>query len=204
MAGSSGKILHLSNRFSAAVDYARILHVEQRKGSQVPYMAHLLGVVSLVMGEHGVAGVTVSEDMVIAALLHDAAEDHGGIHRLLDIEQNFGARVAQMVEGLSDSLAENAQEKELWEDRKSAYLRRLENESAEVQLISVADKVHNARTILEDYRVYDATLWKRFKRGRDQQLWYLKELLKIYRAGVKGRLTDEFERLITELSHTTK
>jgi (p)ppGpp synthase/HD superfamily hydrolase len=141
--------------------------------------------------------------MVITALLHDAAEDHGGAIRLLDIEQNLGAVVAHMVEGLSDTLAESGQEKERWEDRKSAYLRKLEVESAEVQLSSVADKVHNARTMLEDYRVCGAGLWKRFKRGRDQQLWYMRELLSIYRGGGKGRLTDEFERLIAELCHAT-
>jgi hypothetical protein len=70
--------LHLTNRFTSAIEYARILHIERRKGTDVPYIAHLLGVASLVMGEVGHAGFPVTEDMVIAALLHDAAEDQGG------------------------------------------------------------------------------------------------------------------------------
>lgn len=195
--------LYLSQRFMAAVDYARILHAEQRKGSQVPYMAHLLGVASLVMGENGHVAFPITEDMVIAAILHDAAEDHGGMNRLKDIEENFGQTVARMVEGLSDSLVENAEDKERWEDRKSAYLQRLAEEPVEVQLISVADKVHNARAMLEDYRAVGASMWQRFKRGREQQLWYLKGLLEIYRAGVGGRLTDAFGRVIAELERAS-
>ncbi len=100
--------LHLSSRFTSAVDYARHIHIERRKGTGIPYMAHLLGVAALVMGEAGHAGFPVTEDMVIAALLHDAAEDHGGALRLRDIEHNFGLNVARMVEGLSDSLAEDS------------------------------------------------------------------------------------------------
>ena len=91
--------LHLSVRFTRAVDYARHLHIERRKGSDIPYMAHLLGVAALVMGEAGHAGFPVTEEMVMAALLHDAAEDHGGLRRLRDIEYNFGENVARMVEG---------------------------------------------------------------------------------------------------------
>src|SRR5664279_4235345 len=119
------KQLHLTTRFTSAVDYARHIHIERRKGTDIPYMAHLLGVASLVMGEAGHAGFPVTEDMVIAALLHDAAEDQGGLRRLQDIEQNFGPNVARMVEGLSDSLSEDASRKQSWPGRTQAYLERL-------------------------------------------------------------------------------
>jgi (p)ppGpp synthase/HD superfamily hydrolase len=92
--------LHLTGRFTSAIDYARCIHIERRKGTEIPYMAHLLGVAALVMGEAGQVSFPVTEDMVIAAVLHDAAEDHGGTLRLNDIEQNFGANVARMVAGL--------------------------------------------------------------------------------------------------------
>src|ERR1700688_2199011 len=98
--------LELTARFTSAVDYARIIHIERRKGTGIPYMAHLLGVAALVMGEAGHTTFPVTEDMVIAALLHDAAEDHGGQLRLKDIEYNFGSKVARMVGSLSDSLTE--------------------------------------------------------------------------------------------------
>jgi GTP pyrophosphokinase len=195
--------LSLSSRFASAIDYARHLHIETRKGSNIPSMAHLLGVASLVMGENGPAPVPVTEDMVIAAILHDAVEDHGGTPRLRDIEHNFGANVARMVEGLTDSFAENADQKASWEERKAGYIERLAKEPLDVQLISAADKLYNARAILSDYREVGARVWKRFKRGRDQQLWYFKEVLRVFKAQPSNRIVEEFERVVIELESVT-
>ena len=191
--------LYLSSRFTNAVDYARTLHIERRKGSEVPYMAHLLGVASLVMGDGGHASCPVTEDMVIASILHDAAEDHGGLPRLKDIEHNFGSNVARMVEGLSDSLAEDSHNKQSWEERKQDYIRKLRREPADVQLISAADKLHNARTVLEDYREIGPRIWERFKRGRREQIWYFDELLKVYKSSEASRIVDELESVVNEI-----
>ena len=191
------KQLHLSDRFTMAVDYARTLHIERRKGTDIPYMAHLLGVAALVMGEAG--HVPVTEDMVIAAILHDAAEDHGGQLRLDDIEHNFGPEVAEMVLGLSDSLSEDASKKAPWRQRKEEYIKRLRRESPDVQLISAADKLYNARAILDDYRKIGPQVWTRFKRGRKHQLWYFRELLKVFKASGKNRIVAELERVTDKL-----
>ena len=118
MNNTESEQLHLSSRFTSAIDYVRHIHIERRKGTDIPYMAHLLGVASLVMVEAGHTGFPITEEMVIAALLHDAAEDHGGLLRLKDIEYNFGSNVARMVEGLSDSLTENPGNKQSWLERK--------------------------------------------------------------------------------------
>lgn len=191
--------LHLGARFTQAIDYARTLHIEQRKGSRIPYMAHLLGVAALVMGETGHVDFPVTEDMILAALLHDAAEDHGGESRLRDIEHNFGAQVADMVEGLSDTLVEDSSRKEPWDVRKAKYLERLRTEPAEVMLISAADKLYNARSILDDYRKIGAEVWRRFKRGRKEQLWYFDELLKVFKTYGTNRIVEELERVVAEL-----
>jgi (p)ppGpp synthase/HD superfamily hydrolase len=191
--------VYLTDRFTKAVDYARVLHIERRKGTQIPSMAHLLGVASLVMGETGQVPFPITEDMVIAALLHDAVEDHGGRPRLEHIRANFGGDVARMVEGLSDSFAEDADSKENWEERKHAYVERLRNEPRDVQLISAADKLYNARTILDEYRPIGSKVWERFRRGRDQQMWYFHELLKLFKSAGSNRIVDEFERVVSEL-----
>src|SRR5215472_11093876 len=104
--------LHFTEKLTRAFDYARHLHIERRKGTGIPAMAHLMGVASLVIGEAGLVHFPVTEDMVVAALLHDAVEDHGGASRLENIRQNFGPDVARMVEGLSDSFAEDPNDKE--------------------------------------------------------------------------------------------
>ena len=192
--------LHLTSRFTSAIEYARILHIERRKGTDVPYMAHLLGVASLVMGEAGHAGFPVTEDMVIAALLHDAAEDHGGVLRLQDIEHNFGSNVSRMVEGLSDSLTADPHHKEPWPERKKGYIQRLSKEPADVRLISAADKLYNARAILEDYRECGPRVWDRFKRGREDQIWYFNELLKVYELHGGSRIVEELRRVVADLS----
>jgi GTP pyrophosphokinase len=192
--------LHLSDRFTSAVDYARTLHIERRKGTEIPYMAHLLGVASLVMGEAGHAGFPVTEDMVIAALLHDAAEDHGGATRLRDVEVNFGSDVSRMVAGLSDTLVEDPHQKESWEQRKQAYLDRLRQEPTDVQLISAADKLYNAKSILDDYRTIGPEIWARFKRGRRLQLWYFNQLIAIFKQSGTNRIVAEFEHVVAELT----
>jgi GTP pyrophosphokinase len=191
--------LHLTGRFSSAIDYARHLHIERRKATRIPFMAHLLGVASLVMGETGQVPFPVTEDMVIAALLHDAVEDHGGTLRLEDIRCNFGIEVARIGEGLSDSFEEDSSAKKSWEDRKQTYLGRLRTEPPDVQLISAADKLYNARTILDEYRAIGPRVWERFKRGRDQNMWYFRELLTIFKSAGTNRIVAELERVVDEL-----
>lgn len=194
--------LRLSDRFTKAVDYARELHTEFRKGTRIPYMAHLLGVASLVMGEAG-RGIPVTEEMVIAAVLHDVVEDHGGAPRLEEVRREFGSNVARMVEGLSDTLAEDHNKKEGWEERKTAYLERLRNEPEDVLLISCADKLYNAKTILDDFKEIGPATWKRFKRGADEQLWYFYQVLAIFRLRLKSRLTSELAKVVHELAELT-
>lgn len=194
-----GQSLLLTDRLTRAVDYARRLHVETRKGTEIPYMAHLLGVASLVMGEAGGA-IPVTEEMVIAAILHDTVEDHGGKPRLDDVKKAFGANVARMVEGLSDTLAEDHNKKEGWEKRKVAYLKKLHDEPEEVLLISAADKLYNAKAMLDDYKEIGPKLWKRFKRGRNAQLWYFNSLVAMFQLRMSNRLVDELQNVVAELA----
>lgn len=194
--------LLLTERFTSAVDYARRLHPEFRKGTHIPFMAHLLGVASLVMGEAG-GPVPVTEDMVIAALLHDAVEDHGGTPQLRQIEAHFGKDVARMVAGLSDTFAEDHDKKEGWEERKTTYIARLRDEDDDVLLISIADKIYNAKSILDDYRQIGARVWERFKRGPEQQFWYFDQLLAVFRQRNIGRIVGEFERVVAQLKELT-
>ena len=196
---------NLTPRFIQAVDYARQIHVSTRKGTRVPYMAHLLGVTSLVIGEIGHVPFTVTEDMAMAAVLHDAVEDEGGLPRLRDIEAKFGKGVAKIVEGCTDSFEVDSDKKQEWGLRKASYIKRLREEHGDdsegTLLVSAADKLYNARAILEDYRVFGAEVWKRFKRGRDEQLWYFDELIKVYEKRCPNwRIVEELKRVVAELT----
>jgi len=135
------------------------------------------------------------EDQAIAALLHDTAEDHGGRKRLEDIRQRFGERVAAIVEGCTDSLD---RPKPPWRVRKERYLGHLAQASDDVLLVAVADKLHNARSVLTDYRQHGEAVWSRFAAGRDYASWYLVELARLFSDRRPGPLADELGRLVRE------
>jgi (p)ppGpp synthase/HD superfamily hydrolase len=192
--------LQLSDRFTRAVEYARQFHTECRKGTCIPYMAHLFGVAALVMGEAG-GPVPVTEDMVIAALLHDVVEDHGGKARLDEINAQFGSEIAGMVAGLSDSSEEEGKPKKDWKIRKEEYLKRLIGEPANVLLISVADKLYNAKAILDDFmdKAIGSAVFNRFKVGADLQVWYFESLLVVFKSHDLGRIGSKFETVVHDL-----
>jgi (p)ppGpp synthase/HD superfamily hydrolase len=196
----SKEVLCLTPRFTRAIDYARQVHINCRKGTRVPYMAHLLGVASFVMGENGYLPFPVTEDMVIAALLHDAVEDAGGCPRLRDIRANFGEEVAKIVQGCTDSFEEDSNKKQEWELRKADYIKRLREEPPSTLLVSAADKLYNARAILEDYKHVGPKIWERFKRGPDKQLPYFKELIKVFEERGSNRLVKELKVVVAELA----
>ncbi len=165
----------LTDRFDRALLYATHVHGGQvRKGTTIPYVAHLLAVAATVLEYGG------SEEMAIAALLHDAVEDQGGEPRLGDIRNRFGDRVADIVRECSDSVVNTAagQRKEDWRTRKMRYIDLLKTVDPDTRLVSLADKVHNARSILRDLRKPEIGLavWDRFKQPKTEQLWYYRKL----------------------------
>jgi (p)ppGpp synthase/HD superfamily hydrolase len=162
----------LGPRFDQALLLASELHRQQlRKESGVPYLSHLLAVCALAL-EHG-----ADEDQAIAALLHDAVEDQGGLPTAARIRAQFGDRVAELVLALTDAVVVP---KPPWRARKEAYLRHLADAAAEVLLVSCCDKIHNARCIVSDHAQSGTSLWSRFTGGRDGTLWYYRELAALF------------------------
>ena len=183
--------MRLSPRFDQALIYATHAHATQvRKGTETPYVAHLLGVCSIAL-EYG-----ASEDEAIAALLHDAVEDQGGQQRLADIRARFGDEVAEIVVACTDSFTTP---KPPWEERKRAYLEHLPSETPSARLVSASDKLYNAQAILRDvYRVGDE-LWTRFNVPREKTLWYYRALANVFLKAGPHNLADELDRAVAEL-----
>ncbi|MCW5964628.1 MAG: HD domain-containing protein [Bryobacterales bacterium] len=168
-----------SSRFEDAVSFAAHLHRAQfRKGTQIPYLSHLFAVSSLVM-EHG-----GGEDEIIAALLHDAIEDQGDPYPggrpalRAEIEARFGRQVLEIVNGCTDDDGfVKADGPEGWRQRKQHYLEHLQHASDAVRLVSCADKLHNARSILADFRRNGNAVWQRFRSSDpEDHVWVLTEL----------------------------
>lgn len=183
----------LTQRFVEALRYAAELHqFQRRKGKGQPYVGHLLGVAAIVIQHGG------GEDQVIAALLHDAVEDQGGLPRLDEIREKFGEQVARIVDGCTDSY-EARGEKRAWAERKRAYIERVAKENADVRLVSAADKLANAREILADYRVEGDEVFKRFQGRKDGTLGYYRQLVDVFRKAGTSALVEELERVVSEL-----
>jgi (p)ppGpp synthase/HD superfamily hydrolase len=153
-----------SNTFGNALAFAAKLHGKQtRKGSDTPYISHLLAVTAITL-DHG-----ATENEAIAAVLHDAVEDQGGQATLEEIRRRFGDQVASIVAACSDT---DESPKPPWRERKEAYVARLRTEPYSVRLVVAADKLHNVRDVLRSYRIHGDDLWSHFKGGRDGTIWY--------------------------------
>jgi (p)ppGpp synthase/HD superfamily hydrolase len=186
----------LTGRFDAALHYAMRHHARQlRKGTPVPYAAHLLAVASIVLEMHG------SEDEAIGGLLHDVVEDGGGSAALAEIDAAFGPAVAEMVLENSDSVDEG-ERKGPWYARKRAYLDAFPHKTPAGLRVSLADKLHNARSILLDYRTHGDALWARFGQGQGlaTRVYYRELALAFERES--GRMGPEAVPAVEELRRT--
>jgi (p)ppGpp synthase/HD superfamily hydrolase len=185
------RALKLGPRFLRAFLFAAEKHKAQtRKASTIPYIAHLMGVASLVLEAGG------DEDLAIAALLHDVVEDCGGIPMLKEVRRRFGKRIAHVVDGCTDAYTDP---KPPWRERKEAYIRHLKTADADTRLVSAADKLNNVRSILSDYCAIGESVWSRFTGGREGTLWYYRTLRDVFFEQPRNRITRDFELAVSEL-----
>jgi len=182
----------LRSKFEQALIYATRLHGKQvRKISGVPYIAHLLAVTALVLEDGG------NEDEAIAALLHDAVEDQGGAATREEILRQFGDRVVAIVDGCTEC---DTIPKPPWQERKQRYLEQIRQGSPAVRRVALADKLHNARSLLADYRRQGEEIWSVFNGGREGTLWFYKSLLAIYNDTDSGVMAQELAQVVGELA----
>ena len=181
----------LTEKFGKALVYASRLHGGKlRKKTRIPDLGHVLGVTAIAL-EYG-----ARETEAIAALLHDAAEDAGGIKRLNDIRQRFGPAVAKIVDGCTDSYDEP---KPPWLERKKEYVRHVRGAPVSTKLVSAADKLQNVRSLLRNYRDEGDRLWKRYQCGKEGALWYYRALVKAFTGKRIQPLVRDLDIAISEL-----
>ena len=186
----------VGKRFRDALVWAAELHEDQkRKGGDVPYVSHLIGVAAIVL-EHG-----GTEDQAIGALLHDALEDQAHKMSPNEIRARFGDRVEAIVEACTDGNPEEQRDRDpaRWRVRKQIYIDQVATKPADALLVSMADKLYNARAILEDFREIGDKLWPRFTAGKEGTLWYYRSLLTAFRPRAENRLWHELYRTVAEI-----
>ncbi len=184
-------VIPLGSKFLQAFLFAAEKHKDQpRKTTSIPYIAHLMGVASLVLEAGG------DEGLAIAALLHDVVEDCGGAPMLKEVQRRFGDRVAKIVDGCTDA---DTNPKPPWRQRKENYIRRVRGADTETRLVSAADKLNNVRSILSDYRELGEFVWSRFNGGREGTLWYYRTLRDEFLRDQPNRITRDLNLAVREL-----
>jgi (p)ppGpp synthase/HD superfamily hydrolase len=177
-------------RLAEAAAFAFALHADQRrKGTTIPYIAHLMSVAALVL-EHG-----GDEEQAIAGLLHDAIEDMGAEQEDI-IKKRFGLGVAAIVRAYTDA---DAIPKPPWRERKRQYIEHLEQVGDDVLLVSACDKLHNARAIVSDLKTHGPLVFARFAGDRDGTLWYYSTLAEVFSRRLPGPLASELSTTVHEM-----
>jgi (p)ppGpp synthase/HD superfamily hydrolase len=193
----------LTKRYTQAFQLAAQLHqTQQRKGTKVPYLSHLMAVSSLVLEYSG------TEDEAIAGLLHDAVEDQGGQATLQTIREQFGDAVAEIVWAVSDT---DVQPKPAWKVRKEIYIAHAREATSSARLVSACDKLHNLRSILRDYLEQGEGQWARFvpeaptlAEKRDMVIWYYSQLTQVYLEVGPAQVGRELKRTLEALLEATQ
>ena len=167
-----------SARYDTALALAARAHREQlRKGTDLPYLMHVVHV-STILLRHG-----FDEDLVVAGILHDVVEDCDV--PLAQIAGAFGDRVAELVEAVSETKAVDGTELP-WEQRKDEKLAHLRAGGPDVAALKAADAIHNLRSISADFRALGPAVWDRFQRGPEPTLGYYRAI----RDEVRAKLPD--------------
>jgi (p)ppGpp synthase/HD superfamily hydrolase len=183
----------LTDRFESALTYAFRLHANQyRKDGTTPYIAHLLSVSALVLENGG------DEDEAIAALLHDAIEDQGGVPTGKAIRQQFGDRVFAIVDDCTEPISKNY----TWRQRKQAHLDHLQQASPAVCRVSLADKLHNLRSLLLSLQQEGEQVWQRFNSDKANHIWFYNSLSAVYQARSQDPMVQVFTQLVRQLEQT--
>ena len=162
---------------------------ENRKGKDVPYIVHPVEVAMILMESR------CKEELVAAGLLHDILEDTGLTEE--NLRSMFSNRVVELVIGASEELEKRDQTP--WKDRKEHTIEYLKNAERDIQILSCADKLSNARSMLRDYNQVGDKLWDRFNRGYEQQKWYYTELTESLKDLEEIEIYREFKSIVERL-----
>lgn len=187
--------MRLTPRIAHAVRRATELHAGQiRRDGDTPYVVHPLLVAALV------ADYTEDEDVIITGLLHDTVEDTA--YTLSQAEQEFGPAVGKYLAELTEPSTHAGTTPDSWEVRKSRRLEQLKTASPQALIIFAADKIHNFRSLLEDYSIWGEEIWSRFHAEKDRQLWYVREMLQILKLRLNSKIVNDLDAVYEEALQT--
>lgn len=180
-----------SYKIEQAIRAAAILHKDQlRKGSvPMPYVTHLYSV-ALIVSDY-----TDDEDTIAAALLHDTLEDTD--YTAEELQEDFGGPIREIVESLSEP-QDDEYKSFSWKEQKAQYAKQLKKAPPEAHLIAAADKIHNMRTIVEEYYDDHQRFSKEFKGTLEDRIMMYQEISNVLNRELKNDIINEFNHVFTE------
>lgn len=158
---------------------------QKRKGEETPYITHPVGV-ALILARYG-----FEEEVIAAGLAHDLVEDTTYTEE--DLREELGDTVTDIVMSVTNSATLP------WKDKKKAYIESVKEGSVGAKAVSVADKVHNAESLIARYRDMGTRLWSDFNASREDKLWFEEAMLSMLKETWSHPLVDEYEVLVTEM-----
>lgn len=186
----------LTHRLQEAINEAARLHRDQiRKDSlKTPYISHLVGVMILL------SSATHDEDILIAGLMHDTLEDVPG-YTPETLEKTFGARVKDIVLGVTEEFKMRGEKAPSWKKEKVLYIENLKGASDESVMVSLADKIQNLRSLIEMIIAAEGGKLSHFGSDHSDRIWFHEEILEIgvERLGDGHILVDEFRAELDEM-----
>lgn len=183
--------MQLTPTIELAIKKASILHDGQKRRGEksFPYLTHLFSVASI-LSEY-----TRDEAVIIAGLLHDSIEDT--TYSLEELEKEFGKEVRDIVFYVTE-IKEHRGLKIPWKDRKDAYITLLEEASREALFVSAADKIHNLRSTIDDFKKFGPAIWKNFGSSVENNLWFYSSVLEVLRRRLNNAIVDEYQKTLDE------
>jgi len=171
------------NLIEKATRIAVMAHQNQtRKGDNLPYIIHPF-MVAMKLLKYG-----FSEETVAAALVHDVLEDTDFPEK--ELEKQLGNKILKIVKSVTND------ETLVWEEKKKKYIETVRKGSIESKAVAVADKIHNLESLLAAYEQQGPKIWQKFNRGKEQKVWFEKEMLKMLKETWQHPLIDEYEAFL--------
>lgn len=188
----------ISSKINLALKVASKAHRNQiRKGTDIPYISHPVAV-AMIVSEY-----TTDESTIAAGILHDILEDvEPAVYSETDMRNDFGDEIVEIVRDVSEDKVAGEPEKP-WIERKKGYLVHLDSiENEKSLIVSAADKIHNLTDILEEYDRVGDSIWQKFNAGKDDELWFYDEFLKIIeKKRIPEQMKTDLSLLVDRLRH---
>jgi len=160
---------------------------QTRKTDDTPYIEHPKAVAEIL------ESYDFPETVVAAALVHDVLEDTEVGEE--ELRRELGDEVVDIVTAVSEDKSLE------WEDRKERYIKSVAESSDATKAVSIADKIHNAQSLIEAAEDLGPEVWTMFNRGKAKKIWFERSLCNAVAQTWSHLLLDRYSELVLKMEN---